>query len=60
MKDKEYSREVKIFLSYEDKDAINTFLAYHTEGSNILLREWLEDGGGYRSEKIKYTFVEKS
>lgn len=51
-------REVVIKLSHDDIDALRCFVYYHTKETNIILREWLEDGGAYRQEKIKYTFEE--
>lgn len=51
-------RKVVIRLPYEELDAIRAFINYHTKGTNVLLREWLDKGCNKQKEEIEYVFEE--
>lgn len=46
-------RVVEIKLPHKDMDALRAFVRFHTNGTNILIREWVNG-----KEEIEYVFVE--
>lgn len=52
-------RQVKVKLPYIDLDALRVFVDYHSDRTNILLREWIDDHGSKKKEEIKYVFEEE-